>query len=499
MGLIHRIFSGMFWGQLGKILEVALGFIFIVAISRYLGPSGYGVYNLVMSVAGFAVAVSSFGFSDALGKFAPQLLAQEKESSLSYLFRHLFRARLAIIISLVFVLILFRGVVASLFGIKDFEGYLVFAALLALTQGVSDLLISFFTALLRIKLITITRLFVQGATLILTIALFKLQTPLVMIVFFVSVVVSLCGVIIYLAYSWRYLFGVKPEPIPLDEVYRFSATVWLITLATFALANHIDKILIGCLLKDTSQIGYYGVAVTLLVSLHGLLTAGWGVTILPALSEAHTKYGLSGMARVLEVYSKLILLIMLPAIMFLGLHAHVVIISLFASTYSPAIQLLQVYILLDVFIVIFIGGVMGFPLYVLGKEKMVLKLFLACGALNIILDFILIPLYGALGAVIATGVSGSILSLAQLFFVFRLVPLKYPYKFLGKVFFAGLISLFPFYWLQIQSIWYLIPAGITYVAILTGVLYFLRLLEAEDKEVLVKLNPGFAFLVRENK
>jgi stage V sporulation protein B len=499
MGLIHRIFSGMFWGQAGKILEAALGIIFTVAISRYLGPPGYGIYNLVMSLAGLVIVVSSFGFGEALGKFVPQLLAAGNEAGLSYLLRRLFKTRFVVIISLAFTLIIFREFVSRAFNIPDFEGYMVFVALLAVTQGLSDLLTSFFTALLRIKLLTIARLFIQATILILTIVFFKLRAPAVMIVFLVSAAVSFCGVIVYLSYSRRYLFKIKSEPFPLKPIYIFSATVWLITLATFALANNIDKILIGFLLKDTAQIGHYGIAAMLIVSLHGLLTAGWGVTILPALSEAHAKYGLDGMARVLNVYSKLLLLIMLPAAMFLGLHAHVVIISLFTSVYSPAIYLLQAYILLDAFMIIFIGGVMGFPLYVLGKEKLVLKLCLACGILNIVLDFVLIPTFGALGAVIATGLSGTLFSLAQLIFVFQYVPLKYPYKFLVKVFSAGLACLLPFYYLRIQSIWYLVPAGIIYAVILAAVLYFLRLLEPEDKEVLVKLNPRFAFLVRRNK
>ena len=58
--------------------------------------------------------------------------------------------------------------------------------------------------------------------------------------------------------------------------YRFGMVVWLTNLANFALANHIDKILIGTLLKDTAAVGHYSIAAMLLTSLHAVLTAGWG-------------------------------------------------------------------------------------------------------------------------------------------------------------------------------------------------------------------------------
>lgn len=496
MGLIQRVFSGIFWGQIGKILEVILGFAFTVVMGRYLGPSGYGIYTLIMSMVGLVIVISSFGFGEALGRFVPKVLADGSKEELSFLFKSLLKKRIIIALCLSTAIILFREAMAKIFAIPALSRYLVFVALLILTQGITDLLASFFTALLKIKVLTTIRIFIQTTSLILTVILFKLIGPTVLVALSISVICSLLGVGFYLLQARIYLFKISVKSISLEYIYRFGLIVWLTGLATFALANHIDKILIGYLLQDTTQIGYYSIAATLLISLHGLLTSGWGITILPALSEAQAKQGLAGMTGVLDIYFKLLILLMLPSVMFLGCYASTFILSLFGNAYSPSIYLLRTYILFDILTIVFMGGVAGFSLYVVGKEKLVLKLCVLSGVLNIILDFLFIPLYGALGAIIATGVSVALFSLSELIFTFKYVPIRYPYRFIAKVFFGGTICLLVLSQLKIQNLWFLSVIGILYLILLTTSFYFLKILEPQDKELLIKLNPHFASLVR---
>jgi O-antigen/teichoic acid export membrane protein len=250
------------------------------------------------------------------------------------------------------------------------------------------------------------------------------------------------------------------------------------------------------LLKDTAQVGYYSIAAILLVSLHSLLTVGWGTTILPALSEAQAKNGLSGMVEILNIYFKLLILVILPAVMFLGYYANTFILGLFGSIYSPSIHLLKTYILFDILTIFFMGGVTGFSLYVIDKEKLVLKLCILSGALNIILDFVLIPLYGALGAIIATGISIAIFSLLELILIFKYIPIKYPYRFISKVLLAGIICLSSLSWIKTQNLWSLFVIGILYLILLAASFYLLKILEPQDKELLIKLNPRFASVLR---
>lgn len=496
MGLIQRVFSGMFWGQVGKILEVILGFAFTVVMGRYLGPSGYGIYTLIMSMVGLVIVISSFGFGEALGRFVPKVSADGSKEEVSFLFKNLLKKRIIIVLYLSTAIILFREAMAKIFAIPALSRYLVFVALLIFSQGITDLLASFFTALLKIKVLTTVRIFIQTTSLILTVILFKLIGPTVLVALSISVICSLLGVGFYLLQARIYLFKISVKSISLGYIYRFGLIVWLTGLATFALANHIDKILIGYLLRDTAQIGYYSIAATVLVGLHGLLTSGWGITILPALSEAQAKHGLAGMTQVLDIYFKLLILVMLPSVIFLLRYADTFILSLFGNLYSRSVPLLRTYILFNILGILSIGGITGFPLYVIGKEKLVLKLCVLSGALNIILDFLFIPLYGALGAIIATGISIAIFSLSELIFTFKYVPIRYPYRFIGKVFFVGVLCILSLSFLKVQNFWSLSAVGLLYVFLLAVSLYFLKPLEPKDKELLVNLNPRLSSVVR---
>jgi stage V sporulation protein B len=496
LSLIHRVVRGILWGQIGKILEVILGLAFTVVVGRYIGPTGYGIYMLIMSIVGLVIVISSFGFEEALGKFIPKVLVDGSKEELSRLFKSLLKNRIIIVLCLSVTIILLREAITKIFAIPVFSRYLVFAALLILTQGVTDLLASFFTALLKIKILTVVKTFTQATSLILTVVFFQFVGPTVLTVLSASAIASLLGIGFYCLQARTYLFKIPLQSISLGPIYRFGLIVWLVKLASFALANNIDKLLIGCLLRDTAQVGYYSIATTFLVALHGLFTAGWGITILPALSEAREKYGLSGMTQILSIYCKLLTLIMLPSVMFLGRYANTFILSLFGNAYYPSIPLLRTYILLNIITIFFIGGVTGISLYVVGKEKLVLKLCILSGVLNIILDFLLIPLYGALGAIIATGISVAIFSLLELIFTFKYVPIEYPYRFVGKVFFTGIICLFFLSGLKTHNFWSLSAVGILYVILLTVLFYFLKLLEPQDKEFLIKLNPRLAPVVK---
>jgi O-antigen/teichoic acid export membrane protein len=490
MGLIQRIILGIFWGQTGKVFEVILGLAFTMVVGRYMGPAGYGIYSLIMSIVGLLVVISSFGFAEAMGRFIPKVSVERSQEALSYLFKSLLKKRIIIVLVLSLMIILLRESIAEIFAISAFSKYILFAALLIFSQGATDLLASFFNALLKIKTLTMVKLSTQATSLVLTLILFRLKGATVSAVLSASLIASLLGLGFYLLEARPHLFKIPVESIPLGPIYRFGLILWLMNLGIFALANHIDKILIGYLLRDTAQIGYYSIAATLLTNFHGLLSAGWGITILPALSEAQAKQGLLGMTQVLNIYFKLLILVMLPALMFLGYYANTFILGLFGSAYSPSITLLRIYISLDILTIFFIGGVAGFSLYVVGKERLVLKLCILSGVLNIVLDLILIPLYNALGAIIATGISVAIFSLLVLIFTFKYVPIKYPYRFIGKVFLAGIICLFCICWVKIQNLWSLSVIGILYVILLAVSLYFLKILEPQDKELLNKLRKS---------
>ncbi len=499
MKLFERARLGIIWGQIGKIIEIVLGLIFTVAVGRAMEPAGYGVYSLVISVVGFFMLVASLGFAEILGKFAPQIIETAGVEKLRVFFKGLLKKRLVLVLIIAGIVLLIGKNFPLFSQSRNYARYLFFIAALVVLQGVSELYISLFTALLKLKVVTYVKLLVQFLVLTLTLLFFYLYGVSVTTVLLFTASATFVGIIFYYIIAGRFFGKSCAGSYFVPGAYRFGMVVWLTNLANFALANHIDKILIGTLLKDTAAVGHYSIAAMLLTSLHAVLTAGMGLTVLPVLSEAYAKHGKEGMVEAIRVYFKLLVVVMLPAVFFLGYAAHPIIVGLFGNAYAPSARLLGTYVMLDILIILFMGGLTLFPLYILGKERLVLKLCIFAGALNIVLDLLLIPPYKALGAIIATGISTSLFSFLELWYVIKYLPKAYPLRFSLKVILSAGICLVPFLlWIRLPFV-YLPGLAIVYAAIVLTLLYFLKVIEPEDQKILEKLYPRLGFLSRFKK
>lgn len=488
--LVKRISSGIAWGQIGKLFEVGLGFTYTILLGRNLGPSGYGIYTLFLSVVNSVILFTSLGFSEILGRFIPKVLSDYGQ--ISFLIRRLFRQRIFVLLYFSIMLYLLQETILGRLGIPKYIGFM---AILILTYGITDLFTSFFIALLKIKVVILTKVATQSIGLIFIVALFKFIGPTVKIALYASTIASLFTVMFYLFQSRRYILFNSRQTISLKSIYRFGVMVWLVNISTLALGNNIDRIFIGYLIRDTAQIGYYSVASVMLMTLYSLFTSGFGITILPALSESYAKYDIQGLVQAWSSYCKIFIFIMLPSVMFLSHYAELIITTLFGNSYSQSIIFLKVYILLNLVEVFLGSGISYQALYVIGREKLILSLRLLCGIVNIILALSLIPIYGALGAIWATGISVALINMLEFISLTRYAPVRYPVIFAGKVILAVAISLLIIFRIKVENFLSLFSAGILYILLLIVSYYFIKPLDRQDKELLTKLDwkPAFIF------
>jgi len=164
--------------------------------------------------------------------------------------------------------------------------------------------------------------------------------------------------------------------------------------------------------------------------------------------------------------------------------------------YLNVLPLLRVFLAFK-FIYLLLGTGFIIPLmYSMDRQRTVLRFILIAGGSNILLDLILIPLWGSLGAVIATGIATNILAFLGLFYIRNRLRYAPPLIFALKISIAFIIALLPTIYLPNIGFLNLSLKFMTYCFIATVLLFILKPLEINVKELLMKTNPFLYKILR---
>ncbi|MHB1319671.1 MAG: lipopolysaccharide biosynthesis protein, partial [Anaerolineae bacterium] len=324
-----------------------------------------------------------------------------------------------------------RAPIVAWMSVPGLAGAIGITAGLIVLQGVCDLLSGYYSASLRMREHTIVRVSGQLFAIVTTIGLFAatgVHTWAPMVAMGASYVLSL---VLYL----RGARAVLQAPTRLShsgEQRKYGAIVWLSSLATFGLSNHLGVLMIASLLTDAAQTSYYNVVAVFLGRLQLTLT-GWSVVIIPHAAEARARGGLGALAPAYAAFIRLNVMALTPAFVFAAVWAAPVIGSVLGNEYLPAADLLALGACFGT-ISSLLGANVRLPLlYVADRQRALLGLRIGAGLLNIAANALLIPRFGAAGAVISSGVSNVATHLAEFGLFHRTVTARYPFVFVIRV------------------------------------------------------------------
>jgi O-antigen/teichoic acid export membrane protein len=282
---------------------------------------------------------------------------------------------------------------------------------------------------------------------------------------------------------------------PMRPILGFAAGVWAATLFTIGLAGQIDVILLGALRHDAVQIALYSVATLVFVKL-GLLLGGWAGTATSSFADIHTRRGAVGSGRLLLVYVRLHILLALLVYPPIILLSDQITRYVFGAAYAAASGLMVVfgsYWILSSFMA---AGIPLSFLLAIGRQRQAVAIRATTGVLNVVLDVLLIPPLGALGAIVATGTANVLAHISDFVFAARPVSVGFPWLFAIRVAAAGIVGAVPAVLLRPHDLIGSVVAAVLYVGLYCGTLTVLRPLNAADVELASRLGPRVASLVR---
>ena len=376
------------WNIGGKVFQIAISMVVGMLTARYLGPSNYGIIGYTASYVTFFSAICQLGFNSV----AVKEILDHPEKQGEILGSTIFLRVISSLISSV-------GVAILVYFLDDGDSVIVWVAFLQSLQLVfqSFEMIHFWyqsrmETEVSVKVQTFAYL-VMAAYKIAILALGKDVTW-----FACSTAIEAAVVAIALLWSYRKSKGQKLKisfscgTEILKYSYHFILSGMMVTIY-----SHMDKIMLEQMLNETA-VGYYTAATKIAQMWSFVLTAlinSARPLIISARKQSEKLY----IKQNKRLYAAILWIgIAVAAVMTIG--GKWIVLIMYGEEYLPATSSLQISAWYTMFAML--GTARGIWIVCENKAKYV-KYYLGIGAvLNVILNYLLIPIYGPGGAAAAT-------------------------------------------------------------------------------------------------
>jgi len=380
------------WLSLSQVFRKIIKFALIIYAARVLGVNGYGVFSYAIGLAGFFTIFSDIGISGLLirdfsaeGKISP-----EKLSTFLYI--------KFVLISASILLVLF---VAPLFSnIPEAIPLISIIAMLIAFDGFKDFTIAIMRSIERMELEASVDILTNLATLIFgLIALFTYKTSLSLAIAYamgsgLGLLFSLFLLRRYFKQVWKYFNKHLAKKILVDAwPFALIGIFGTIMVST-------DIVILGWL-GDAESVGLYSAAIKPVQSMY-VISSILSISTFPRISK-FARNNIKEIRELLEKSISLLFLAGLPIVIGGIILSKEIIETIYGSGYLSSTLTFQI-LLITIFAVFPMA--MLFNVIIANNEQRRFINPLALAAIgNIILNIALIPLYGIVGAAIATVVT----------------------------------------------------------------------------------------------
>lgn len=370
-----------------------------ILLARILGPTEYGHYAYAFACMSALLVFADLGVSQYSLRQVARLQAQDERSNL---IKHV-QMGMVLVLTCSLLLSFVASAFLSTLGVStQIQVLLIMLVLLPLA-----VLIRYFCYILRgVDRVLWGQSLDQVAVPILVLlgllVLWQYQSHLTAIdAMWVQVVAALAIVLVGFFSLKKFLLGGEKSFSLSDVIRLVPLAVPFGLLAGIGIVNgQIDILMLG-LFTSPDQVGLYRIAVL------GAALVGFGLqaanVVLPTLfTQLQTQDDQEALQALVTLSARVILLTALPVAVMFWWFGDDILGLLFGEAYLPAYGALAILATGEL-----IGasmGSLGFLLYMSGEETPALKVLAGTAVINVLLNLVLIPLYGMAGAAVATAI-----------------------------------------------------------------------------------------------
>ncbi|KUK74344.1 MAG: Polysaccharide biosynthesis protein [Methanobacterium sp. 42_16] len=399
--------DAVLWVGLAQLIIYIISFFTFPVISKTFGPALYGLWAQIIVTVGLLTPIITFHLGTAMVRY----LSNEKSlNKLSQSFSNMFYLILLVSIILIALSFVFRYEIAQfIFANQEFSSYIILTFIWASSSAFLLYLISFLRAQGRIKELSLINIFCYFAKFIPLVCLAYLGFSLSFII--ISQIFIEIIFVFYLTINIIKRIGYKtPNCSNLKKYLKFSIPQ-IPTGALLWILDASDRYFITNILNLT-QTGIYSASYTLGTTISAFYIP-ISFVVFPVISKFWENGNIKDVKRYLEYSTKLFLTLAIPSVVGLYIISKPLLILLSSADFVSGGGLLTLLIAVGT---IFLG-LYQINLYVicLVEKTHTMPLIVFLGAIiNIILNIVLIPQMGIMGAAIATICAYALLALIVL-------------------------------------------------------------------------------------
>ncbi len=406
-----RYFTNTSWLFFEKILRMVMGLFVSIWVARYLGPDQFGLLSYVQSLVALVASISTLGLNNIIVR---ELLNSKTKDG--EIFATSFVLKIVASIFVFIILSLFIGI----FSIDRNMNILIYIISFSIIFQSFNVVDFYFQSKVLSKYIVYINIITLFFSSLIKILLIINESSLV----YFALVILFDNVV--LAFGYIYVFIYKSQINKTDLVFKKDVAISLLkdslplifSTLVVAIYMRIDLIMIKEYI-DTNAVGLYAAA-TRLVEACYFIPIIITNSIFPAIinSKNNKRLYYERMQKLYDLIVIFAIFIVLPMSFFSNWFIE----FLYGYDYKGAIDVFIVYIWTILFTSLGSVGTKWFISENLQKYLFYRTLYGA--SINIILNYILIPLYGIVGAAIATLISQIVTS-----YLFNITNKKFIYNF----------------------------------------------------------------------
>lgn len=421
------------------ILASIFGYLIRMVLSRQLSLEEFGLFYAVFTFVTFFAVFKDFGISQALAKFIPQFLVKKEYGKIKASIKFAFFVNFVMGIIFAIGIIIFSDFLT----INYFKNELAKHLLIILSGyfilfAIYRLVISIFLGFQKSKIYSLNLFFINFFVLI-GISIFKkfgVLSPAISYLF-ASIFGVLIGVILLFSFFDFSKYKSQINRNLRSQLLSYGFPLMLASMG-FMVIGQIDTLML-IKFRSLSEVGIYNVVLPtamLLITLGSALA----MAMLPFVSEYWARKKVKELSKIItDIYKKSFILIA-PIGLILFIFSDLILKVLFGESFVSGSSALKILCIGSIFFSVAV--INNNVLAAIGQPKKVTKLILFAASLNLILNLILIPQYGTIGAAFATSISYLIIFILSTYLVNQSIKVKMPIFDWIKIFFAGGLFIF---------------------------------------------------------
>ncbi len=474
-------------------------YIYRIIIARRFGPEVYGLFALSIMVIGWFRVVSDLGIKQGLLRYVSLFRGKKEKGKIQHLLRISFFVLICTSILAGILLFFFSKFIAlEIFSNPNLIIFLKIFSIVIPIAVLGEALLSVLRAYEKIGwysfITNILGNFVKLIILIffIFIGINSTSVPISYLIGAFSILVVayfVCKITLSGIFNLdKKIINPKSKKV-FKEMFSYAWPLLFYGVVAFTF-YWVDSFMIG-IFKPIEHVGFYNAAVPIAMLLYLPLSLFLQL-FFPLVTKEFSKGNIKAVKQLSQQVGKWTFMLVMPFFILLILFPGVFINVFFGKEYIVAANALRFLSIGTLFSIVF--SISYQLLSIKGKSKLLLIDMIFAGILNIILNFILVPLYGITGAGFATMVSLIILSM--LFFIqahkhLSIVPLRKKMLKISLMIILSTILLLIIKSFVKINLLSLIFCGIFFIAVYTLLILTTNCLDGNDISILRSIFKKF--------